>query len=146
MTDWTASQMDGIEIAEFLAERGTGVLSLAKENAGYGFPVSYSYSDDEGAVYVRLGFGRDSQKRSFVDATERASLVVYDETGDGWKSVVVEGSLSIIAPNRLESSLSEAVRGFHIPFFAVFKQPSHELDFSVYRLKADSLTGIVEGG
>jgi len=145
MSDWTGTPMDEAEVTEFLEARGTGVLSLAMENDGYGFPVSYAYDGDEDAVYFRLGFGADSQKRPFVDAVERASLVVYDETDEGWKSAVVEGTLSELAPNALESSLAEDVRGFRIPYFAVFLQASNELDFSLYRLSADSVTGVVEG-
>ena len=137
--------MDGVEIAEFLESRGAGVLSLARGNDGYGFPVSYAYVDDEKAVYFRLGFGPDSQKRAFVDAVERASLTVYEETDAGWRSVVVEGRMSELAAGQLESSLAEAVRGFNIPYFAVFGQPSSELDFQLYRLAADSLTGVAEG-
>lgn len=140
-----ATAMDGLEIAEFLGTRATGVLSLADGNEAYGFPVSYAYDDDEKAVYVRLGFAPESQKRAFVDAAERASLVVYEETTSGWQSVVVEGTLSEVAPSQLESSLEEAVRGFRIPYFAVFRQPSNELEFELHRLKADSLTGVAEG-
>ena len=145
MSARTAATMDGIEIAEFLQARGTGVLSLAREDDAYAFPVSYHYDEDEQAVYLRLGVGAGSQKRSFVDAVERASLVVYEETGEGWKSVVAEGRLGELAPNQLESSLVEAVRGFRIPYFAVFRKPASEVDFALYRLKADSLTGTVEG-
>jgi len=145
MSDWTGTPMDGVEIAEFLQARGAGVLSLANENHGYGFPVSYAYDEEEQAVYFRLGFGPDSQKRAFVDAVDRASLVVFEETDDGWQSVVVEGPLRGLAAGQLESSLAEAVRGFNIPFFAVFQQPSSELEFSLYRLNADSLTGVTEG-
>ena len=145
MSDWTGTAMDGVEIADFLEARGAGVLSLARENDGYGIPVSYAYEEDEQAIYFRLGFGPESQKRAFVDATERASLVVFEETSAGWQSVVVEGKLSDVAAGQLESSLAEAVRGFNIPYFAVFGRPSSELDFSLYRMKADSLTGIAEG-
>lgn len=137
--------MDGVDIADFLTSHSTGVLSLARENEGYGFPVSYAYEDDEQAVYLRLGFAPESQKRAFVDAVERASLIVYEETDEGWQSVVIEGPLRGLAAGQLESSLSEAVRGFNIPFFAVFRHPSNELEFSLYRLNADSLTGVTEG-
>jgi nitroimidazol reductase NimA-like FMN-containing flavoprotein (pyridoxamine 5'-phosphate oxidase superfamily) len=144
MPDWTGTRMDGVEIADFLEAHSTGVLSLARENEGYGFPVSYAYEDDEPAVYVRLGFTPESQKRAFVDAVERASLVVYEETADGWQSVVVEGSLRGVGSGQPESALAEAVRGFTIPFFAVFPKSAGDLDFSLYRLAADSLTGVAE--
>lgn len=145
MADWTGNRMDGVEIADFLEAHSTGVLSLAHENEGYGFPVSYAFEDEESAVYVRLGFAPESQKRAFVDAVERASLVVYEETADGWQSVVVEGTLRELGGGQLESSLAEAVRGFTIPFFAVFPNAASDLDFSLYRLAADSLTGVAEG-
>lgn len=136
--------MDGIEIAEFLASQDTGVLSLAKENRGYAIPVSFAYVDEGPSVYLRLGYAPDSQKRAFLESTESASFVVYDETESGWKSVVVEGTLEERTKSALDGSIAEAVERLDIPFLSVHDRPKRELAFSLVRIKPSKLTGVVE--
>lgn len=61
--------MDAVEIDEFLADRRTGVLSLARDD-GYAVPVSFVYDADDRALYFRLGCWPDSRKRAFVESVE----------------------------------------------------------------------------
>ena len=138
-------EMDAIDIAEFLRGRMTGVLGLAREDDAYALPLSFTYDEDEQAFYFRLGFGPDSQKREFVEATDWATFAVYDDTDEGWQSVLAEGHLAVLTDDVLDASLMEAVKQLAIPYFDVHGRPSHELDFEVARLEATKLTGIVEG-
>ena len=141
----TATAMDGLEIAEFLTGQRTGVLSMAAGDAGYAIPVSFVYDDAEPAVYLRLGFTPGSQKRRFLDAADRVSLVVYDETDEGWKSVVVEGGFEELAATSLDAAIVESVRGLDIPYFSVHRRPAGDLEFRILRIDIGSVSGIVEG-
>lgn len=137
--------MDAIEIADFLADHRTGVLSLARDDEAYAIPVSYVYEPEEQAVYFRLGYGTDSTKRGFVDAVDRATFVVYDRTDDGWKSVVVRGPVEELSTDTLDSTVLEATADLDIPYFRVFDRRSGSLEFRIARLEATDLTGVVEG-
>ena len=140
----TATAMDALEIGEFLAGQGTGVLALTRSGSVYAFPVSFAYHEDGQALYFRLGYGPDSQKRAYVEDADEASFVVYDRTDQGWKSVLAEGQLEPVSDSRLDTSVEEAVYGLHIPYFQIHREPTAELEFSVVRLDADKLSGIVE--
>lgn len=144
MTTETATQMDGLEIADFLASQETGVLSLASDDDAYAIPVSYAISGNESNLFVRLGYGPGSEKRRFVEATEEAVLVVYDETDEGWRSVVARGPLEPLGETELDDAVETAVRGLDIPFFRVHDRPTDDLEFSLVRLRTTSLTGVVE--
>jgi nitroimidazol reductase NimA-like FMN-containing flavoprotein (pyridoxamine 5'-phosphate oxidase superfamily) len=145
MAERTRQEMDAIEIAEFLEGQHTGVLSLADGDDAYSIPVSFDYDADEAAVYFRFGYGADSQKRRYLDTVDTASFVVYEQTDDGWKSVVIEGGLERVSESSLDSSLVEAVGSLDIPYFRVHHRPAGEMDFNIVRLDATKLTGIVEG-
>lgn len=142
----TATAMDALAIGEFLEAQGTGVLAVAAGGRVYAFPVSFAYDEEGPAVYFRLGYGPDSQKRRFVEGADEASFVVYDRTDEGWKSVLAEGELEPVSESRLDTTLAEAVNGLHIPYFAVHRRPSAELEFEIVRLAVDKLSGIVEAG
>lgn len=145
MRGQTATQMDAIEMAEFLETQQTGVLSLAKDGDGYAIPVSFVYDDDQQHVYLRLGFAPGSQKRKYLDATEHVSFVVYDETDEGWKSVVIQGTVEELSSTTLDSSIHEAVNNLDIPFMSVHKRPVNDTEFRIVRVSVTTINGIVEG-
>lgn len=145
----TATHMDANEVDEFLESHDTGVLAMAHGDDGYGIPVSYAYEAEEAAeprLYLRLGFTPDSEKRAYVDASDRVSLTVYDETGAGWKSVVARGRLEEVTARSLDALVAEVVKELDIPYFTVHDSPTSEFHFSLVRLDVDELTGVVEGG
>jgi nitroimidazol reductase NimA-like FMN-containing flavoprotein (pyridoxamine 5'-phosphate oxidase superfamily) len=144
MTTPTATAMDALDIGDFLAARETGVLAIAKGASVYAIPVSFAYEEDGPAVYFRLGYGPDRQKRAFVEGGDEASLVVYDDTDEGWKSVVAEGHLEVVSESQLDAAIEEAVNGLEIPFFEIHRRPAAELAVSVVRLHVDKLSGIGE--
>jgi hypothetical protein len=152
--------MDTAEITEFLATQETGVLSLAKDDDGYGVPVSFALDPDEGAeggagddrgggrepaLYFRFGFAPGSTKREYVEASDDVSFVVYDDTAEGWKSVVARGRLENVSARSIDAIVAEAVQGLDIPYFAVHGDSVERLHFTLVRLHVTSLTGIVEG-
>jgi hypothetical protein len=141
--------MDAEGIAAFLDTQETGVLSLANDGDGYAIPVSFASDVDdeggEGEFYFRFGFAPGSEKRTYVDASDRVSFVVYDDTAAGWKSVVARGRLEAVSARSLDAIVAEAVRGLDIPYFAVHDSPIADLHFTLVRLDATELTGIVEG-
>lgn len=146
MTVATATAMDALAISEFLESQGTGVLALASGGRVYAIPVSFAYHEAGPDIYFRFGYGPDSQKRTYVEGADEASFVVYDRTDAGWKSVLAEGDLESVSDSQLDTSLAEAVNGLHIPYFAVHRRPSAELEFEIVRLDVDKLSGVVEAG
>lgn len=140
----TRREMDSLEIAEFLESQSTGVLSLARGDDGYGFPVSYYYDSDDQHLYLRFGFGPDSKKREYLDASDTVTLAVYDQTDEGWKSVLVEGEAQEVADGTLDSSLVESVRNFDIPYFRIHQREPEDMTFSIVRIVPERMTGIAE--
>jgi nitroimidazol reductase NimA-like FMN-containing flavoprotein (pyridoxamine 5'-phosphate oxidase superfamily) len=146
MADHTATELDAPAIADFLDTQETGVLSLAASDESYAIPVSFAYEPENSRVYFRLGYAPGSQKQSYVEATDHATFVVYDQTADGWKSVVARGQLETLSETDLESRILQAVRKLDIPYFRVFDRPTDELDFKIVALQVEQLNGLVEGG
>ena len=153
MSRVTASALEPTEIDAFLNDQSTGTLSLANDSDAYAVPVSFTFDDDSRNVYFRLGYGPDSQKRQFIDATETATFVVADETASGWKSVIAQGEVEHLSTvedlntshprGSADPSVNQAIRNLEIPYYQVFDDPS-EMVFTIARLRTDELTGVVE--
>ena len=140
MTDEeSAVVMDRDEIDELLGTGGVGVLALAEENDPYAIPVSYGYDGDD--VYLRLGFGEDSEKKQYLANSERVVLVVTNEGDQGWESTVVRGTLSEIPEASIDGTVVEAIRSIDIPFFTIYEEAPRELEYQLYRLHPDEITG-----
>jgi len=142
MTDARAVEMDAEERDEFLARGGTGVISFARgDESPFSLPVSYGYDETEGHVYFRLAFGPDAGKRDAVDEESSMSFVTYDDTDEGWRSVVAEGQLEEISEESLDSSVGEAMRKVEIPLVDVFERNPREVTFRFFRLDPDEIAG-----
>ncbi|MGQ4554850.1 pyridoxamine 5'-phosphate oxidase family protein [Halobellus sp. GM3] len=137
--DESAVVMDRESIDELLGTGGVGVLALADGDDPYAIPVSYGY--DAGDVYLRLGFGEDSEKRRYLASSDRAALVVTAEGDRGWESVVVRGPLSEVPEASIDGTVVEAIRSIDIPFFTIYEEPPRELEYTLYRLDPDEVTG-----
>ena len=136
-----AKPMDRREVDAFLGEEGTGVLALARDDESYAFPVSYGYDGEEETFYLRLAFHSDSRKREFLGPSRTVSLVVSAETDEGWRSVVARGRLRETGEAALDSRFVEAIRRIDIPFFTVFDRPARELNFELFQLVPEEVTG-----
>ncbi|MBX0324559.1 pyridoxamine 5'-phosphate oxidase family protein [Halomicroarcula sp. F13] len=138
-------ELDGVEMTDFLETQRTGVLCLGRENDGYGVPLSFNYREDDSSIYFRMGYAPGSQKRRFLEAAENVTFVVYDQTDEGWISVVAEGTLESVSEGDVESVVEEATRHLDIPYYEVHERPVDDLEFEVLRLRVSKLNGVREG-
>lgn len=126
---------------DFLGTGGTGVLSFARDadEPPASFPVSYGYFDDTGHFYFRLSFPPGTEKDAYVDHS--VTFVTYDETGDGWRSVVATGRLEAITDLPYDSEAVQGLWAVEIPAVDVFDRPRDEITFEDFRLIPDTVTG-----
>lgn len=130
--------MDEDKVEELLRTHQTGSLALADSDEAYAIPVAYHYED--GVVYFRLGEHEGSEKMAFLDATERACLLVYDydaEADTSW-SIVVRGALSRVGAEELPA-LDE--RSLDYAPLRVFGEDIGDLEPVGVRLDIDEITG-----
>ena len=140
MTEHQSHAMDDTEIDALLGTGGAGVIAFANDDEPYAVPISYGYDADAGAFYIRCAFAPESTKREFVDDGVTASLVVTDDTG-GWRSVVVRGPLTGVSEPAIESGIAESIRDIDIPYVTIHGTPATEMEFELYRLDPESVTG-----
>lgn len=112
MTDTQiGAEMADAETLSLLESKGHGVLSMGKDDRGYGIPVSFGYDDVDERVLFEFLDVRDSKKRAFATATEEVTLTVYEfEDQRTWTSAVVTGTLRPVEasdlPERAVSSFA----------------------------------------
>jgi nitroimidazol reductase NimA-like FMN-containing flavoprotein (pyridoxamine 5'-phosphate oxidase superfamily) len=146
MTDVRSVSLTTTEIEAFLGDGGTGVLSVARGDEPYSFPVSYGFASEDGEFYLRLGYDDDSTKSAFVDEPCPAQLVVYEESTDAngsldIKSVVATGELVRIPKSELTTTDVKRLGRAHTPEFEVWEQAKEEIEFTVNKLLPESVTG-----
>lgn len=139
-----SAEMDRVGIDAFLHTHGTGVLALADGDEAYAIPISYAYDADSPAVFVRLGFLDESEKLRFLDSSERVSVVVHDQVDGRWHSVVARGRLGRVEADDVDSGLVTALRTGELPLVTVYGEQADDVEFELYRLDIDELTGRVE--
>lgn len=87
--------MNEQEVRTFLDSNEHGVLSLGVESRGYGFPISYTYDEENHRIVLGFVNAPGSQKQEFATATDEAAFTVYDyEDVDSWTSVIVKGEIN----------------------------------------------------
>lgn len=128
---------------DFLAPGGTGVVSVPRDadEPPYTVPVSSGYDAESGAFYFRLAFGADSGKRGVVADGTPVPFVAYEETDDGWWSVVADGSLEAIDEESVDTAVLDGMRRIDIALVDIFDEGTRTLEFHFFRLVSDSLTG-----
>lgn len=141
MTGLRWIQLPENERNEFLDNGGTGVLSFATDadEPPASLPVSYGYYADRGHFYFRLSFPPSSSKSDVVD--NPVSFVTYDETDDGWRSVVATGTLEELAERPEESAAVQRMWAVEIPTVEMFDRPREEIPFHDFRLVPEAITG-----
>ena len=128
--------MDQEAVEQRLREAETGVLSLADGGEAYGIPVAYHWDGE--AVIFRLGEHPESEKLAFIDATARASFLVYHyAAADASWSVLARGPIERLSPE--ESDLLESQDDF-LPL-RIFGEAMERLEPALYALEVESLTG-----
>lgn len=116
------------------------MLSLANPGDAYAVPVSFHY--DGASLHFRLGEGgrENGRKFEFADATDRASLVVFDVDGDDSWSVVAAGPLERLPEAEVEE-YDAATLDERFGALRVFGESVEETDLALYELRIEELTG-----
>lgn len=125
----------------FLGTGGTGVLALASGDDPYAVPVSYGYDADARRFVFRLGFADGSEKRAFVSDGSRARFVVYGREGGRWRSVVATGTLRAVDEGAVDAAVVRGLREAALPLRGIFDAPEDEIEFALYALEVDDLSG-----
>jgi hypothetical protein len=129
------------EVDAFLRRKETGVLSLAMDDEPYSIPVSYGYDSDERHFYLRLVSTPDSEKREFLSATNVSRLVVYEEDGDSYRSVVVDGTCEQVPRDELTADLIDQYGAAKRPLFEIWGESKSDLDVQLSRIDPSSISG-----
>jgi len=138
-----AMEMTREERDAFLNEQGVGVLSLARGNDSYAFPVSYGYDADSELVCLMLGYAPESRKREWVDTTETATFVVHEMDDDmESRSVVVTGKLVEIDDEDDEEGCYDAFSD-NAEFTVLHESGAYieDTDLVIYRLDIEAADG-----
>ncbi|WP_336361358.1 pyridoxamine 5'-phosphate oxidase family protein [Haladaptatus sp. ZSTT2] len=141
MNNTHPARMTADEIHELLDHGGSGVLSLARNGDAYAIPISYGFDPGSTRFYFRLGYGKESEKRGYVEHTQTARLVVYENVDEEWNSVIAAGTLREISDDELNLEVVRALRQADLPLLDIFDTPRDELVFSMYALDVAELTG-----
>ncbi|NHN59591.1 MULTISPECIES: pyridoxamine 5'-phosphate oxidase family protein [Halorussus] len=126
--------MTDAELDDRLRAGEAGVLSLADGGDAYGVPVGYHFDGE--SLLVRLGDSEGSTKMEYLDATETATLVVYEKESDeeSW-SVVVRGTPRELPP-KPDAEVNEEFEPFRL-----FDEDIEDVEAAIYELEMDEVTG-----
>lgn len=136
--------MDESEVEERLRTTETGVLALSDGGESYAIPLDHYYED--GNLYFRLGITEGSEKRDFIEATERSSYVLYGAEAtedprelDSW-SIVIEGTLRKLTDEQRQYFDTAEINRDFAPI-RVFDEDIEEIDIELFELEIDRMTG-----
>lgn len=129
------------ETDSFLSRHETGVLSIARADEPYSIPISYGYDTEKRRFYLRLVSTPESEKRKFLTATSRTSLVVYEEDDPVYWSVVAIGTLEEIDRDELTVEHIEQYGDSRRPLFEIWGKSVRELEVQLYQLDPRELSG-----
>lgn len=134
-------EMSDAEVDALLARHETGVLSLAREDTPYAIPISYGFDEASREAFLRLVSTPNSEKRRFLASDPQARIVVYEEAGEEYRSVVGVGTLHRVD---LETLTPETIAQYgetRRPLFEIWAEGKSDLDIELYRFTPDRLTG-----
>jgi nitroimidazol reductase NimA-like FMN-containing flavoprotein (pyridoxamine 5'-phosphate oxidase superfamily) len=134
-------QMTDEELNDFLGIGGTGVISFSTDGSDppFSLPVSYGYYAETGDFYFRLALPPNSGKEELLDRA--VSFVTYEETDEGYRSVVASGQLEEVGELPYDSAVAQRMWDVDIPVVDIFDQPPEDVAFRYFHLDPDSLTG-----
>lgn len=135
------TELSPAETDALLGSHETGVLSLAQDGTPYSVPVSYGYDAEARTFYLRLVSTPESEKRRFLSTSPEARLVVYDEDGDTYRSVVAVGRLEAIPESELTVEHVEQYGGTTKPLFEIWGRDKRDLDVTLYKLPPSEING-----
>jgi hypothetical protein len=135
------TEMTTDEVDEFLGRHETGVLSLARGDDPYAIPISYGFDSDARQFYLRLVSAPESEKRQFLSSDPRARVVVYEELGNTYRSVVGTGSLVEIPREELTVERIEQYGRAKRPLFEIWAETKPDLEVALYEFDPEDLSG-----
>lgn len=135
------TEMGDGETDALLERHETGVLALARGDEPYAIPVSYGYDAEKRRFYLRLVSTPESEKRRVFTSSPHARLVVYEEAGDTYRSVVAVGTLEEIDRAELTVEHVEQYGDAKRPLFEIWGESKRDLDVDLYQLDPDELSG-----
>lgn len=137
-------EMSDGEIAEFLRERGVGVLSLAAGDDAYGVPLSFGY-DGDSLYFVYLRAGETSEKERFSERTERASFTAFEVDGKHrWRSVVVSGRIRQVDDDEWDALVAAMEDNAWFP--SLFSEAEPMRGLLGFALEIESARGLQNAG
>ncbi|WP_418284072.1 pyridoxamine 5'-phosphate oxidase family protein [Halorubrum sp. DTA46] len=134
-------EMTDAEIDALLSRHETGVLSLARDGAPYAIPISYGFDEESREAYLRLVSTPDSEKRKFLASDPQARIVVYEEDGEEYASVVGVGTLHRVDLDDLTPESIAQYGQTRRPLFEIWAEGKSDLDIELYRFEPERLTG-----
>lgn len=135
------TELEPRQVDAFLEPGGTGVLALARDDQPYAIPVSYGYDPGERVFFLRLGFTDGDEKREFLGTRNAARLVVTEETGGSWTSVIAEGTLREVLGDEVTPRLADRLRRAAQPLLGMWDEPPGDVEFHLYVLDPDTVSG-----
>ncbi|WP_066416335.1 pyridoxamine 5'-phosphate oxidase family protein [Halorubrum aethiopicum] len=112
-----------------------GVLGLADGNDAYAIPLSYHYDGDRFLLRVS-DHDDESEKRRFLETTDRATFVCHEaSTSESW-SIHVRGPI-----REWEGDADEATLNEWFPPFRLFDETVQNVEFSLYELRMETVVG-----
>ncbi|MFP8956915.1 pyridoxamine 5'-phosphate oxidase family protein [Natrialbaceae archaeon A-CW3] len=136
-------QLTRDEVDAFLGRGGTGVISFGTtvDEPPFSIPVSYGYYADEGHFYFRLSFPADHAGGKVTVIDRPVSFTVYEETEDGWQSVVAQGMLEEVSDAPYDSMAVQAMWDVQIPAVDIFEDPREDITFRDFRMVPEKMNG-----
>lgn len=141
MTLDTQTELSAEETDALLGRHETGVLALARSDEPYAIPISYGFDSAERRFFLRLVSTPESEKRRFLASSPMTRLVVYEEDGDVYRSVLAIGHLEEIAREDLTVEHIEQYGDAKRPLFEMWGESRRDLDIRLYQLDPDQLSG-----
>lgn len=144
MSNASAVTLTQAEIDDVLTTGGIGVISLAEHDEPYAIPVSYGYDSDNRELYFRMSVGAESEKSRIVGDGQPASVVVTENSGGRWRSVIARGTISSVAEPALDGRAADQLHSIDIPWIPIYDDRPRDLSFELYRLESVKYTGRTE--
>jgi len=136
---WSNVQMSCDAASSFLGRKGWGCLTLANEGCAYSVPMSFGY-DGEETVYFHLQTDERSEKMAYLDATERATLLVPEVEPPDWTSVVVRGPIESVPDEEVDDAYAACAENAWFPA-CPWPDDRDPTELRFYKLAADEVTG-----
>ncbi|SEK29031.1 pyridoxamine 5'-phosphate oxidase family protein [Haloferax larsenii] len=135
------TELSSDAIDELLARHETGVLTLARSDEPYAIPISYGYDPESNQFYLRLVSTPESEKRQFLTSSPQARLVIYEEAGRTYRSVIAEGTLNQVDPDEMTVEHIIQYGDAKRPLFEIWGETKRNLDIQLFELDAETLSG-----